>query len=129
MWSKIRLYLTWKIRKNLLSLICKVDQLVYEVMILDAEGKEQAVCLIPSSKHQCHTHLENANTYQNLKTNTTTMTISINSRSDVLTGNWTCLHGTNEQANTEINIYSTTGNKYWIRTKKYYYNSIFVGFF
>lgn len=93
----------------MLILSCKVDQLQYGVIIYDDKGKEQAACLIPSSEQECFTYLQKAHTEQNLKTNTTTLTIPIDHMESSLNGNWTCLHGKQDKANAEVSILSTTG--------------------
>lgn len=126
----IRLFFTWKIRNNILSLTCKVDQLVYDVIIYDANNKEQAACLFPSEDHECFTYLPNAHTYQNLKTNTTTLTIHIDEMDSSLNGNWTCLHGRYEKADTEINVLiasvASSLNTFSLWTLIGYFSSVMV---
>lgn len=99
--------MTWAVKKNQLSLLCSVDSPLFAVIILDPSGIEKAACLGPSTNLACSTYHINGKTEHNLLTNTTILTITIDTNSDALNGNWTCRHGVgrlDEQASTEVTL-------------------------
>lgn len=84
---------TWTLRNDVLRLVCKINHLMYDVAILDKNGKETASCLIPSSESKCVSHLPNGQITQDLETNTTFLTLSHVNQDNYYNGYWTCRHG------------------------------------
>lgn len=90
----ITVCLTWTVTITRLKLICKVNNLNFNVQIEDPEGKLQADCLPPTPESRCSSHVKNGSISQNVLTNETTFILKGNIYSHV-NGYWTCRHGTN----------------------------------
>lgn len=100
------MFFTSTVKGNELQLICKLTQLMYDVSIIDENGIEQASCLIPSLfEPKCVSYLHNAQIYQNIKTNTTILTIWKGVNDGSFDGIWTCRHGRGkEEATTKVTV-------------------------
>ncbi|XP_052070900.1 uncharacterized protein LOC127709411 [Mytilus californianus] len=112
---------TWK--RNELQLICTINHLIYDVTILDQNGKEQASCLIPSFESKCVSYHSHGHISQDIVTNKTIFKVWQFGHGDSFDGNWTCRHGRGkEQATTEVSLedYSNGIEKYSLWT--------FIGF-
>lgn len=86
--------LTWNVTTTTLNLICKIENLKWQVEIFDPSGVEQGFC-VPHPLPECHKNFPNDTTLnQNITTNLTIFTRSI-SNSTNFNGLWRCNHGTN----------------------------------
>lgn len=100
---------TWTLRKDVLSLICKVDHLIYDVAILGENGEERASCLMPSIVSHCVSYLTHGYISQDIRTNTTALIVSSFDIDNPLHRNWTCRHGTGlESATAEVTVILNT---------------------
>lgn len=93
---------TWTKRINELRLSCTVNNLIFDVAILNNNGKELASCTTPSN---CVSYVTNGRISQDIATNTTILAVPKSSIDSSLNGNFTCRHGRGcEQSTAEINV-------------------------
>lgn len=93
----IKVCLTWMANTNTIEFRCRVDDLIFQVKFLNKFNSELAHCPFPirdSNETSCYSYFINSTIVQDLKTNTTTLTVrgQIDKR---INGEWSCQHGTN----------------------------------
>lgn len=92
-----------------LTLICKVNNLHFKVLIEDPVGQLQADCLPPIPESKCTSHFKDRSISQNIKTNETTFILKGNIDSHV-NGYWTCRHGTKvDLAKVDVTVLTIKG--------------------
>lgn len=78
--------------KNMLKIICKIDDLYLPVTIRNNHGTEIAGCSLPFPLPSCTSYNNNTFIQQNVKTNETI--VKVTGRLDYsINGNWSCHHG------------------------------------
>lgn len=109
----INMCLRWTLKRDILKIICKVDDLHLPVYLFNNFGTEIARCIIPFPFPSCTTTLNDTTTVeQNAYTNETI--VWVRGRIDQsINGNWSCQHGYGRKkykADIEINIPKLKGN-------------------
>lgn len=94
---------------NMLTLICKTDDLHLPVLFRDNFGQEIVICNVPKPYPECHPHQKNITAAQNPDKNETKVTVN-GTIDDRINGNWSCHHG-KYGAFVEINIPKTKAHR------------------
>lgn len=84
--------LRWTKSKDMLKIICKINDLHLPVSIHNNKGIEVAHCSIPFPSPSCTNTYDYTTVKQNIRTNETEFTLKgkIDQR---MSGNWSCHHG------------------------------------
>lgn len=104
----IKVCLTWMANTNSIEFRCRVDDLIFQVKFFNKFNSELAYCLFPIrnlNETRCSSHFINSTIVQDLKTNTTMLTVrgQIDKR---INGVWSCKHGTNiSQATVNVTVW------------------------
>lgn len=101
----------WAVDRQLLTLTCKVYQLMFSVSFHDPFNTEVAYCYQPIPTSTCFSHYGNGSVYQQLATNETVFVLrgKIN---DKINGNWSCRHGAwKDKTSIVIHLTGETGTK------------------
>ncbi|CAC5364109.1 unnamed protein product [Mytilus coruscus] len=101
-----RVFLTTKVQDDFILLNCTVEKLYYRISFYNPSHKEKAFCLPPIPSSYCLPLQENLTINQTLSRNETLLAIRMNI-SNYTSGNWTCLHGTNNE-NASVYVETTT---------------------